>query len=148
MVALRKEVKVFIVRSLALFNTPEETAKLVNEKYPQIKVTRQQCERYDPTKKAGQDLSQELQDRFFEYRRKANEEIEAIPLANKRYRLQLLQDLVEAYPNNPIFIPKLTEQAAKEMGNFYTNKLNVDHTTKDEPINKPTIIELVAPDIK
>nr|WP_174506184.1 DUF2280 domain-containing protein [Acinetobacter sp. Marseille-Q1620] len=41
MVALRKEVKIFIVRSLALFNTPEETVKLVNEKYPQIKVTRQ-----------------------------------------------------------------------------------------------------------
>lgn len=63
MAALRKEVKLYIVRSLALFNTPQETVELVNEEF-KIKISRQQCERYDPTKRAGKDLSQELKEEF------------------------------------------------------------------------------------
>jgi len=42
MAALKKEVKLFIVRSLAVFNTPTETAELVNQEYG-VKVTKQQC---------------------------------------------------------------------------------------------------------
>ena len=124
MARITKRVKLFIVKTLAEFETPTNAAKQVKEVF-NIDVSPQQCERYDPTKKMGYDLSQELRDKFFEYRRQANEELEAIPIANKRYRLQLLQDLVEKYPNNPVFIPKWTEQAAKEMGNQFTNKTEV-----------------------
>lgn len=147
MARITKKVKLFIVRMLAEFETPTQASKSVKEVF-NFDVTPQQCEAYDPTKRTGQDLSQELRDKFFEYRRQANEELEAIPIANKRYRLQLLQDLVEKYPNNPVFIPKWTEQAAKEMGNQYTNKTDV--TTNGESINtsKPTVIELVAPNVK
>ena len=34
------------------------------------------------------------------------------------------------------------------MGGKYTNKQEVDHTTKGKSINMPTTIELVAPDVK
>lgn len=147
MARITKKVKLFIVRMLAEFESPTQASKTVKEIF-KLDVTPQQCEAYDPTKRTGQDLSQELRDKFFEYRRQANEELEAIPIANKRYRLQLLQGLVDNFPNNPVFIPKWTEQAAKEMGNQYTNKQQVDHTTKGESMNKPTTIELVAPNVK
>ena len=94
MARITKKVKLFIVRMLAEFETPTQTSKSVKDIF-NIEVSPQQCEAYDPTKRTGQDLSQELRDKFFEYRRLANEELEAIPIANKRYRLQLLQQLVE-----------------------------------------------------
>ena len=124
MARIAKKVKLFIVRMLAEFETPTQVSKTVKEVF-NLDVTPQQCEAYDPTKRTGQDLSQELRDKFFEYRRIANDELEAIPIANKRYRLQLLQGLVDKYPDNPVFIPKWAEQAAKEMGNQYTNKQEI-----------------------
>lgn len=114
MARITKKVKLFIVRMLAEFETPTQTSKSVKEIF-NIDVSPQQCELYDPTKRMGQDLGQELRDKFFEYRRLANDELEAIPIANKRYRLQLLQGLVDEFPNNPVFTPKWIEQAAKEM---------------------------------
>lgn len=147
MARITKKVKLFIVRMLAEFETPTQTSKTVRDIF-NVDVTPQQCEAYDPTKRTGQDLSQDLRDKFFEYRRIANQELEAIPIANKRYRLRLLQQLVEKYPDNPVLIPKWAEQAAKEMGGQFTNKQEVDHTTKGKSINMPTTIELVAPDVK
>lgn len=147
MARITKKVKLFIVRMLAEFETPTQAAKTVKEIF-NLDVSPQQCESYDPTKRIGQDLSQELRDKFFEYRRIANEELESIPIANKRYRLQLLQGLVDEHPNNPVFTPKWIEQAAKEMGGQFTNKQEVDHTSKGESMNKPTTIELVAPNVK
>ncbi|MCG2572346.1 DUF2280 domain-containing protein [Acinetobacter sp. ME22] len=121
MARITKKVKLFIVRMLAEFETPTQASKSVKDIF-NIDVTPQQCEAYDPTKKIGKDLSQDLRDKFFEYRRIANEELEAIPVANKRYRLQLLQNLIDAFPNNPVLTPKWAEQAAKEMGGQFTNK--------------------------
>lgn len=114
MARITKKVKLFIVKVLAEFETPTSAAQQVTEVF-NVEVSPQQCERYDPTKRMGFDLSQELRDKFFEYRRLANDELEAIPIANKRYRLQLLQGLVNEFPNNPVFTPKWIEQAAKEM---------------------------------
>ncbi|KXZ71739.1 MULTISPECIES: DUF2280 domain-containing protein [Acinetobacter] len=124
MARITKKVKLFIVRMLAEFETPTSTSKAVKDIF-NVEVSPQQCELYDPTKRMGQDLGQELRDKFFEYRRIANEELEAIPIANKRYRLQLLQQLVEKYPDNPVLIPKWAEQAAKEMGGLFTNRQEV-----------------------
>ncbi|MDO3663396.1 DUF2280 domain-containing protein [Acinetobacter higginsii] len=124
MARITKKVKLFIVRMLAEFETPTRTSKAVKDIF-NVEVSPQQCELYDPTKRMGQELSQELRDKFFEYRRISNEELEAIPIANKRYRLQLLQQLVEKYPDNPVLIPKWAEQAAKEMGGLFTNRQEV-----------------------
>lgn len=124
MARINKKVKLFIVKMLAEFNTTTETAKAVKAVF-NIEVSQQQCECYDPTKKMGYELSQELKEKFFEYRKVANQELEAIPLANKRYRLQLLQNLVEKFPDNPVLTPKWAEQAAKEMGGLFTNRQEI-----------------------
>ncbi|MDH0030331.1 MULTISPECIES: DUF2280 domain-containing protein [unclassified Acinetobacter] len=124
MARINKKVKLFIVKMLAEFETTTETAKAVKKIF-NVDVSQQQCECYDPTKKMGHDLSEELRRLFFEYRRMANDKLEAIPIANKRYRLQLLQGLVDKYPDNPVLIPKWAEQAAKEMGGLYTNRQEI-----------------------
>lgn len=149
MARINKKVKLFIVRLMAEFETPTDAAKQVKDIF-NVDVTPQQCEAYDPTKRTGQDLTQELRDLFFDYRRRANEELEAIPIANKRYRLQRLQNIIDhdQYKENPVLVPRLLEQAAKEVGGLYTNKQEIDHTTGGESINKPTTIELVAPNVK
>ena len=140
MARINKKIKIFIVRSLAEFETPTETAKAVKALF-NFDVTPQQCEAYDPTKKMGQDLSQEFRTLFFDTRRQANEELEAIPIANKRYRLQLLQGLIDQYPNNPVLVPKWAEQAAKEMGGLYTNRKEV--TGKDGGPIKTSVADLM-----
>lgn len=124
MARINKKVKIFIVKMLAEFETTTDTAKAVKDIF-NVDVSQQQCECYDPTKKMGHDLSQELKDLFYKYRRTANDEIEAIPIANKRYRLQKLQSLVDKFGDNPVFTPKFLEQAAKEVGNQYTNKQEI-----------------------
>ena len=124
MARINKKVKIFIVKMLAEFETTTDTAKAVKDIF-NVDVSQQQCECYDPTKKMGHDLSQELKDLFYKYRRAANDEIEAIPIANRRYRLQKLQSLVDKFGDNPVFTPKFLEQAAKEVGNQYTNKQEI-----------------------
>lgn len=144
MARITKKVKLFIVRMLAEFETPTQTSRSVKEVFS-IDVTPQQCEAYDPTKRIGQDLSQELRDKFFEYRRIANQELEAIPIANMRYRLQLLQGLVDKYPDNPVLIPKWAEQGAKEMGGLYTNTSKTQLTGADgQPLNPEQVTHVVA----
>lgn len=144
MARITKKVKLFIVRMLAEFETPTETSRTVNKVFG-VDVSPQQCEAYDPTKRIGQDLSQELKDLFYKYRRAANDEIEAIPIANKRYRLQKLQSLVDKFGDNPVFTPKFLEQAAKEVGNQYTNKQEI--TGKDGgPLQSESVTYVTATD--
>lgn len=121
MAQLKKEVKLFIVRSLAVFNTPKETVDAVNEEF-KIKVSSQQCERYDPTKRAGQDLSKDLVEEFHETRKLFKENLENIPVANKVYRLQKMQNIINANGRNSMLVLQALEQAAKEVGDVFTNQ--------------------------
>ena len=91
MAALKKEIKLFIVRSLAVFNTPTETVELVNQEYG-VAVTKQQCEKYDPTKRAGENLSEELKKDFEKTREMFLGKPESIPIANLAVRLQRLEN--------------------------------------------------------
>lgn len=124
MATLRKEVKLFIVRSLAQFNTPEETARLVNEEYKNLNVSRQQCERYDPTKRAGKDLSEELKKEFDITRSEFLGKPESIPIANLVVRLQRYEDGYQS-SKNIVRRLKILEQAARDMGGQYTNKQEI-----------------------
>ena len=64
------------VWAVATFESPTETAKGVQEEFG-IQVTKQQSEAYDPTKKTGQDLSEELKKEFFKIRKDINKNLEA-----------------------------------------------------------------------
>ena len=146
MARLRKEVQTYIVRSLAQFNTPQETVVLVKEEFG-IDVTRQQCEAYDPTKRTGKDLSASLKKEFEETREEYLDKPKNIPIANPTVRLEAYQRLINK-AKSPVMALKILKQAAEEMGGKYTNKQEVDHTTNGKSINMPTTIELVAPDVK
>lgn len=124
MAALKKEVKLFIVRSLAVFNTPTETAELVNQEYG-IKVTKQQCEKYDPTKRAGENLSEELRKDFEKTREMFLGKPEAIPIANLAVRLQRYESQYQKHSRNRVAALSILKQAAEDMGGKYTNKTEI-----------------------
>ena len=52
MAALKEPVKIFIVQSLACFDTPQQVADAVKQRFG-IEIDRRQCEAYDPTKQLG-----------------------------------------------------------------------------------------------
>ena len=113
MAALKEPVKIFIVQSLACFETPQQVADLVEETY-KIKIDRKQCHSYDPTKYAGRNLSKKLKDLFYETRKKFQENILDIPIANKAFRLKELQDMYEDSGRNKRAKQNLLKQAFQE----------------------------------
>ena len=115
MAALKKEVKLFIVRSFAVFNTPTETAELVNQEYG-IKVTKQQCEKYDPTKRAGENISEELRIDFDKTREMFLGKPEAIPIANLAVRLQRYESLYQKYSKNRVAATSTLRQTTADIG--------------------------------
>lgn len=123
---LTEDIKRFIVKSLAIYETPSDVAESVKAKFNR-KVTRQNVHAYDPTKVAGEDLSAELKDLFFATR-KEFEEKEIIPVSKKIVRLKKLGKYVEAFENleNYVAAAAVLEQIAKEVGDAFTNKFKVD----------------------
>ena len=124
MAALKKEIKLFIVRSLARFNTPTETVELVNQDYG-VQVTKQQCEKYDPTKRAGENLSDELKKEFEISRKEFLEAPQNIPIANLTVRLQRLENQYQKHGKNRVAALSILKQAAEDMGGKYTNKQEI-----------------------
>jgi hypothetical protein len=123
MAKLRREVQVFIVRSLAQFNTPTETAQAVQQEFG-IEMTRQKCEAYDPTKRTGQNLSAELKSEFEATRKQFVESPQNIPVANLTYRLERMQRIVDHAGKNSMLVLTTLEQAAKDVGGMYEAKRN------------------------
>ena len=149
MATLNNGVKTFIVQGLATYMTPSEVAEAVNQEFG-ITITRQQVAKYDPHKAAGVNLAQKWADLFKQFRDDFNNDIQAIPIANKAYRLNMLDRMVrdaEKSKNRPL-AASLLEQAAKDVGEVFTNKQKVDNTSSDGSMaTKPTVIRLVAPKV-
>lgn len=113
MAALKEPVKIFIVQSLACFETPQQVADSVEETY-KIKIDRKQCHSYDPTKYAGRNLSKKLKDLFYETRKRFQENILDIPIANKAFRLRELQGMYDDSGKNKRTKQNLLKQAFQE----------------------------------
>ncbi|MEG2268810.1 MAG: DUF2280 domain-containing protein [Acinetobacter sp.] len=128
MASLNKKQKYFIVRSLAVFNTPQETVMLVKEEFG-LEVSRQQVETYDPTKRAGKDLSTELKSEFEVARKEFLETPQNIPIANLSVRLQRLENQYQKHGKNRVAALNILKQAAEDMGGKYTNRQEI--TGKD-----------------
>lgn len=129
MATLQSEHKVFIVGRLAAFDTPHQAAEAVKEEFG-IVVSPQQVQTYHPEKHAGRNLSKTFKDLFYELRAKFREETDAIPIANKAYRIKVLHRMASNAEKNKnmVLTAALLEQAAKEMGEAYTNKQKLEHT--------------------
>ena len=137
MATLNKKQKLFIVRSLAQFNTPQETVVLVKEEFS-IDVSRQQCEAYDPTKRVGKDLSDELKKEFEVTRKDFLDTPQNIPIANLSVRLQRMENQYQKHGKNRVAALSILKQAAEDMGGKYTNKQEI--TGKDgQPLQTTTV---------
>lgn len=145
MAALKPEVKAFIIQMLACYDTPSQVVEAVQKDFG-IAITRQQVETHDPTKVSGKTLAKKWVDLFNAARDRFLNEISDIPIANKAYRLRVLQRMSTTAENmkNIGMTAQLLEQAAKEVGEAYSNKQKVEHTSPDGTMTpKPTIIQLL-----
>lgn len=148
MATLKGEVKAFIVQSLACFDTPSQVVELVKKEFG-LDITRQQVESHDPTKANGKGLAQKWVELFQETRKRFQTELSDIPIANKAYRLRALDRMMTRAEGmkNMALAASLMEQAAKEVGDAYSNKQKVEHTSPDGTMSpRPTTIRLVGVD--
>lgn len=129
MAALKSDVKAFIIQMLACFDSPSQVVEAVQKEFG-IKITRQQAESHDPTKVSGKGLAKKWVEMFNETRERFQTEIAEIPIANKAYRLRVLQRMSVTAENmkNLGMTAQLLEQAAKEVGDVYTNKQKVEQS--------------------
>ncbi|HIE1991888.1 DUF2280 domain-containing protein [Raoultella ornithinolytica] len=140
MAALKPEVKAFIIQMLACYDTPSQVVEAVQKDFG-ITITRQQVETHDPTKVSGKTLAKKWVDMFNATRDRFLNEISDIPIANKAYRLRVLQRMSTTAEGmkNLGMTAQLLEQAAKEVGDAYSNKQKVELTGKDGgPLNQVT----------
>ncbi|MGR7040951.1 DUF2280 domain-containing protein [Klebsiella aerogenes] len=146
MAALNPEVKAAIVQMLACYDSLSIVVETIQKDYG-LKVTPQQVESHDPTKVSGKGLAKKWVDLFNATRERFLNEISDIPIANKAYRLRVLQRMSMTAENmkNIGMTAQLLEQAAKEVGEAYSNKQKVEHTSPDGSMTpRPTTIRLVG----
>lgn len=146
MAALKPEVKAYIVQSVACYDAPSVVVESVLKDYG-VKITRQQVEQHDPTKVSSKGLAKKWVDLFHATRARFQNEIADIPIANKAYRLRVLDRMATRAEGmkNLAMTAQLMEQAAKEVGDAYSNKQKVEHTSPDGTMTpRPTTIRLIG----
>lgn len=132
MAALKEPVKIFIVQALACRDTPQEVAELVKQEF-KISIERSQIAAYDPTKISGKNLSTKFVDLFNETRKKFDEGLVDIPIANKHFRLRQYDKLLAKNSKNVVMSLNILKQAAQDLGGQFTNRQEL--TGKDgEPL--------------
>lgn len=129
---LSMEVQTFVVQSLACFDGPSVVVEAVRKEYGET-ITRQSVEGYDPTKKAGAKLAAKWRALFEETRKTFLEDTAGIAISHRAVRLRALQRMAEKAEGqgNMVLAANLLEQAAKEVGDSYTNRHRLEHTGKD-----------------
>lgn len=136
---LEKEHQIFVVQQLALFERPKSIQTKLKELFD-IEISLKGIYYYQPSNK---DLSKDLKKVFNLTRKKFLKESAEIPIATKSFRLQKLQNMFDrqedaANPNSKA-MREILEQAAKESGDAFTNKIkhdveaNVSHTVVRVP---------------
>ncbi|MBY0242223.1 MAG: DUF2280 domain-containing protein [Burkholderiaceae bacterium] len=141
MAALKDEVKLFIVKALACFDTPTQVAHAVKEEFG-IEVSRQQVACYDPNCHAGRGLSNKWCTVFSDTRTKFREEVAEIPIASRAFRLRALARMAQRAEGmrNIALAVQVIEQAAKEVGDMYVNKNKSDPADQQQPTPVQIII--------
>lgn len=144
MAKLKKDAKVLIVQRLATFVTPTEIVAELKELG--VVATIQQVVYYDPSTK-GTDLAPEWRTLHADTRAKFTKESAGIAITHKSFRLQellrLYRKAVGATRPNIVLAKELLEQAAKEMGEAYTNRRIV---TAGDPITELAKVLGITPE--
>lgn len=114
MAKLTEPMKIFIVQSLACFETPQQVADAVKSKF-KVEIDRMQCAGYDPTKATGEKMAKKLKDLFYNTRDEFKSNVYGIPLANKAVRLNELQKMYDDWGKNKIMKQNIIKQIKDEM---------------------------------
>lgn len=121
---LNDQQKRFVVQRLACFDTPHEVVAAVREEFG-ISLEAPSVQYYDPTKRAGTNLSQKWKDLFFETREDFKRNVESyVPEANKMVRVRQLAHAARAFKGrgNYVGMADMMERIAKEIGGAFTNR--------------------------
>lgn len=124
MATLKEPVKIFIVQSLACFETPQQVVESVRQEFG-IEIERQQVASYDPTKATCRNVSKKLKDLFHQTRKDFKTNVFDIPLANKAVRLKELQKIYNDPKVNRILKTKLIKQFKDEMHGYEIQLLDI-----------------------
>lgn len=126
---LSDDVKTFIVQALACWDTPSEVAKAVKDEFGLV-VSRQAVQAYDPTKRAGADLSAEFRAIFDTTRAIFLADTASVGISHRAVRLRRLQRLADRAEGlgSLSLAADLLQQAAKEVGDAFTNRVALKHT--------------------
>lgn len=123
MAALTTEIKIFIIQALACFDSPSTVAKAVDANFG-VSISRQQVEIHDPTKRCSKGLAKRWVYLFHDTRAAFHRAIADIPIANRSYRLRVLDKMaVDAEKAGSLWMAcRLFEQAARECGDMYLSR--------------------------
>lgn len=123
MARITAEHKTYIVQCLACFDSPKAVADAVKQEFG-LEISRQAVEAYDPNKRQGRNLAKKWRQLFDETRKTFLEDTSAIAISHKPVRLRTLQRMAIKAEDmgNMALAAQLNEQAAKEMGEAYTNR--------------------------
>lgn len=128
---LTQEQKEFIVQRLAVYDSPAMVTAAVKERFG-IDVPRTQVEGYDPASYRARSgmLSDRLINLFNATREKFKDTIDDIPIASRSFRLRRLNAMHDKAfdKGNHLMAAQHLEQAAKEVGETFSNKRKVEHS--------------------
>lgn len=128
MAALNNTERKQIVERLACYESPSDVAAWASKAFGK-QIERQQVEHYDPTR--CDETGQRWVELFYETRKTFNEDASRVAIAQKLWRLRELQKIAADESTEQADRLKAMEQAAKEMGEAYTNKRLLEHTGED-----------------
>jgi hypothetical protein len=124
MPVITDEIKEFIVKGLACYDTPTYVAEAVKANFG-IEVTRQQVQVYNPN--SAQPPAQRWCDLHAATRAAFLRDAAAIGIANKVVRLRRLDRLANRCERNGVALALICLQtAAKECGGMYENRRRID----------------------
>lgn len=137
------EVKTRVVQSLACFDSPSVVAKAIKADFG-IDISAQAVEAYDPNKVAGQKLSPRFRELYEATRKAFLDDTSQIAISHRAVRLRALQRMAEKAETqgNMVLAASLMEQAAKEVGDSYTNRREL--TGKGGAPLQPPVIQFVV----
>jgi hypothetical protein len=122
MAKLTERVQVFIVQRLALFDGPSAIVDAVKEEFG-LAVSPEQVRHYDPDRPDAE-VAEKWRTLHAEARKAFLEEVNKVPIAHRAVRMRRLQRMADAAEKsrNYVLAQSLLEQAAKEVGDAYTNR--------------------------
>jgi hypothetical protein len=138
---LKDEVKAFIIKGLACYDTPSQVVEAVNINFG-ITVSRQQVNRYNPDN--PQPPSQRWRDLHAATRQAYLREVAEQGVAQKAVRLGMLDRMAHhAMRNHRVTLAAaFLEQAAKECGGIYENRRPI---VLQVPVSAPAVPQPTLP---